>query len=52
MLLKIKNINYSVAIVSVMFAVPTLVLAASSGSSNKEISKFQRLVDIGSIDLK
>mgnify|MGYP001807839912 CR=1 FL=1 len=40
MLLKIKNINYSVAIVSVMFAVPTLVLAASSGSSNKEISWF------------
>ena len=40
MLLKIKNINYSVAIVSVMFAVPTLVLAASSGSSDKEISWF------------
>ena len=40
MLLKIKNINYSVAIVSVMFAVPTLVLAASSGSSDKEIPYF------------
>ncbi|MCS5645753.1 MAG: Na/Pi symporter, partial [Candidatus Marinimicrobia bacterium] len=38
--MKIKNINYSVAIVSVMFAVPTLVLAASSGSSDKEISWF------------
>ena len=40
MLLKIKNNNYSVAIISVMFAVPTLVLAASSGSSDKEISWF------------
>ena len=40
MLLKIKNINYSVAIISVLFAVPTLVLAASSGSSSKEVSWF------------